>query len=98
MTERRPTAEETRRIGRRSLLTSRAFILSSLIAVIVVTVAIPAQQLIEQRGRLDTLQTQIAANEQLVAQLQAEVDRWSDPAQSGIDVVCCMEVLCSVNT
>lgn len=80
MTQRRPTADATQRVGRRSLLTQRAFILSTLTAVIVVTVAIPAQQLVEQRGRLDALRAQISANQQLIKQLQAEVDRWSDPA------------------
>lgn len=80
MTERRPPAGSTQRVGRRSLLTGRAFTLFALVAVIIVTVAIPAQQLIEQRSRLDALRLQIAANEKLIAQLQAEVDRWSDPA------------------
>lgn len=51
-----------------------------LLAVGVLTLAMPVQQLINQQARIDILTAQLAVNKQNIAELQKLVDRWSDPA------------------
>lgn len=81
MTNQRPAAEpDSQPAGRRSLNGGRLFGLGALLFVVAISVAIPAQQLIEQQARLADLKAQLAQNQQRIAQLQAEVDRWGDPA------------------
>ena len=81
MTERRPDPSPLRQgTGRRTLVTARVLWLFLLVSAVLIAVAIPTRQLIEQQARLADLRSQLAANSQRMAELQAEVDRWADPA------------------
>jgi len=65
--------------GGRSLLTSRALILLTILGLTVIASAIPAKQYLEQRDRIHLLMAQKQANEETIAKLQSEVARWQDP-------------------
>ena len=80
--ERRPTSNASLAslLGPRSLLSPRAVVLALTGLVIIGTAAIPMKQYLEQRDRLAILQAQVDENEATVTRLQAEVDRWNDPA------------------
>lgn len=81
MTERRPEPTPAGAgTGRRTLVSGRVFWLFLLIATVLISIAIPMRQLVDQQARLSELRGQIAANEERIAELQAEVDRWGDPA------------------
>lgn len=81
MTQRRPAPEPTGAgAGRRTLVSGRVFWLFLLIVTVLISVAIPTRQLVDQQARLAELRSQIAANEAMITKLQAEVDRWGDPA------------------
>ena len=81
MTERRPDPSPTGAgTGRRTLVSGRVFWLFLLVATVLISIAIPMRQLVDQQARLAELRSQIAANEARIAELQAEVDRWGDPA------------------
>ena len=81
MTNRRPTdAEDNQPVGRRRLLGGRAAAFAVASVVLVGMISIPAKQLLDQHYRLSALQGRIDQNNALIAKLQGEVDRWSDPA------------------
>jgi cell division protein FtsB len=65
---------------RRSLLTSRAAILALIGFAVVATLAIPIKQLMDQRDRINDLQSQQNANLAMIERLETEVIRWQDPA------------------
>ena len=46
----------------------------------IITVAIPAQQLLDQHNRLNALEADLAASQKLYDSLQSQVARWQDPA------------------
>jgi cell division protein FtsB len=64
----------------RTSLTSRAAVLALVLAALVTTLAFPVRQFIQQRAQLAALQHQVDARRQALASLQAEHDRWQDPA------------------
>jgi cell division protein FtsB len=65
-------------------LTGRAGILALALCAVVVTIAYPLQQYLAQRSQISALNAQNAATAQQVAQLQAELAKWSDPAYVAI--------------
>jgi cell division protein FtsB len=65
---------------RRSLLTSSAAILALIGFAVVATLAIPIKQLMDQRDRINDLQSQQNANLAMIERLETEVIRWQDPA------------------
>ena len=67
-------------LGRRTFFNSRAFLLFLLLSGIMLTLARPVADYFNQQQRITSLEQQIAANKDLIAELQAQVDRWSDPA------------------
>lgn len=73
-------AERLLRFVRRFVGTSRGLILGGVLIALVAVVATPMRQYLDQRQRLEMLQSQIAANEVEIQRLEAEVDRWQDPA------------------
>ena len=64
----------------RANLTARAAILAVAIASVVLAVALPFKVWISQRGQIHALQAQTHQQEQHVAQLRADQQRWGDPA------------------
>ncbi len=80
MTSRRPAASENGAVGRRVYLSARGVLLIILILVFVVTTAIPLKNYLDQRGRINELQSSQDANEARIKELQNQVERWKDPA------------------
>jgi cell division protein FtsB len=66
--------------GARASLTSRAAVLALVLAALVMTLAFPVRQFVQQRAQLAQLQAQVAAQQASVTSLQAQRDRWQDPA------------------
>lgn len=64
----------------RANLTARAAILAVAIATVVLAIALPFKVWISQRGQIHALQAQTRQQEQHVAQLRTDQQRWSDPA------------------
>jgi cell division protein FtsB len=77
-----PTEPEhaRRRSERRTQLTGRAAVLVLVIVALSLSLAYPIRQYFGQRAEMDQMREQVRRQEQRVAQLQAERDRWSDPA------------------
>lgn len=68
----------------RSRLTGRAGILALALCAIMVTVAYPLRQYLAQRSQVAGLRQQNQVTQQQVASLQAELNKWSDPAYVAI--------------
>jgi len=66
--------------GARASLTSRAAILALVLAALVMSLAFPVRQFVQQRAQLAELEAQVAAQRASVATLQAQRNRWQDPA------------------
>ncbi|PTW90634.1 cell division protein FtsB [Microbacteriaceae bacterium MWH-Ta3] len=65
----------------RSLENSFFWIIVAVIAILaVVSLFEPVQIWFEQRARLAALQEQVEENTAAVAEIQSDIDRWSDPA------------------
>jgi len=64
----------------RASLTSRAAVLALVLAALVMTLAFPVRQFVQQRAQLAALQAQVDAQQASVTALQAQRDRWQDPA------------------
>lgn len=65
----------------RSLENSFSWIIAAVIAILaVVSLFEPVQIWFDQRARLAALQEQVEENTAAVAQIQGDIDRWSDPA------------------
>lgn len=77
---RRPAANFRVPAGQRLVATSKTMLLVLVSVGAFITVAIPFQQWFEQRSRLAELQSQLDGFEAEIAQKQAEVSRWADPA------------------
>lgn len=73
-------ARTRRRTGRRTQLTGRAAVLALVIVALSLSLAYPIRQYFGQRAEMAHIREQVRQQEQRVAQLQAERDRWSDPA------------------
>ncbi|MFM8434615.1 MAG: DUF1501 domain-containing protein, partial [Planctomycetia bacterium] len=65
--------------GRR-FLTFRAMTLVVIVLLITFVLAVPIRQLIEQQSRINTLRAQEEANQILIRELSADIERWQDPA------------------
>lgn len=65
-------------------LTGRAGILALALCAVMVTIAYPLQQYLAQRSQIAALNARNAATARQVAQLQAELAKWSDPAYVAI--------------
>ena len=65
---------------RRTTLTARAAVLAVAFASVSLAVALPFKIWLAQRGQIADLQAQTKAQEQHVAALQAQQQRWNDPA------------------
>jgi cell division protein FtsB len=66
--------------ARRSSLTARAAILAVAVASVALALALPFKVWVAQRGQIATLQSQTREQEQRVAALKREQQRWQDPA------------------
>ena len=66
--------------GVRASLTSRAAVLALVLAALVMTLAFPVRQFVQQRGQMAALQAQVDRSRRLCASLGAQRDRWQDPA------------------
>lgn len=74
-------AERPERVaGARTSLTGRAAVLALVVCALALALAYPLRAYLEQRGRIAELRERTAAQEQRVAELRAEQDRWQDPA------------------
>jgi cell division protein FtsB len=65
---------------RRTTLTARAAVLAVAVASVALAVALPFKIWLAQRGQIDDLRAQTRAQEHHVAELEAQQQRWSDPA------------------
>ena len=65
---------------RRSTLTARAAILAVAVASVALALALPFKVWVAQRGQISSLQAQTREQEQRVAALKQEQQRWQDPA------------------
>ena len=65
---------------RRSTLTARAAILAVAVASVALALALPFKVWVAQRGQIASLQAQTHDQEQRVAALQRQQQRWQDPA------------------
>lgn len=61
-------------------LTSRALILIAVFALLVLALSVPVRGWLSQRAEVTALRADIAASSERIAELQTELDRWSDPA------------------
>src|SRR4051812_27343050 len=77
---RRPAQQEQAARARRTGLTSRAAVLAIAVCAVVLTLAVPFQQYIAQRGQLSALGAQERAERTRVAALEQAQARWTDPA------------------
>jgi hypothetical protein len=85
--DRRSSAPQPRRAAPRAAvpasstaLTGRAAILALALAFVIVAVALPFKVWLSQRGDLESLKGQIASAQERVAQLNAQDQKWNDPA------------------
>jgi len=65
---------------RRTTLTARAAVLAVAVASVVLAVALPFKIWLAQRGQISDLEAQTRAQQRHVAALEAQQQRWSDPA------------------
>lgn len=61
-------------------LTGRALILVVALALLLLALSVPVRNWLAQRAEVAALRADIAASTERIAELQTEVDRWSDPA------------------
>lgn len=61
-------------------MTARAAILAVALASVALALALPFKVWVGQRGQIHSLQAQTHAQEQRLAQLKAQEQRWNDPA------------------
>jgi cell division protein FtsB len=83
--DRRSSAPQPRRTAsaapaRRTALTGRAAILALTFAFLIVAIALPFKIWLSQRGDITSLNAQIRQAQQRVAQLNAQDQKWNDPA------------------
>jgi cell division protein FtsB len=85
--DRRSSAPQPRRTqpravapARSTALTGRAAILALALAFVIVAIALPFKIWLSQRGDLASLNTEIERAQSRVAQLNAQDQRWNDPA------------------
>ena len=78
MKNERPVAAPRSAAGRS--LSWRGPVLTALLLVVALMLLPAFKNLFDQHSRIVSLEDQIKANQQLVAKLQGEVDRWTDPA------------------
>lgn len=64
----------------RPALTGRAAILILVLAALVVTLAIPLRAWLAQRSEIAALESDVAGARERVAELQAQLEDWEDPA------------------
>jgi cell division protein FtsB len=64
----------------RGSLTSRAAVLALVLAALVMTLAFPVREFVQQRAQLASLQALVDRQQASVTSLQAQRDRWQDPA------------------
>lgn len=60
--------------------TSRALILITVFALLVLALSVPVRAWLSQRAEVAALRADIAASSEQIAELQTELGRWSDPA------------------
>jgi cell division protein FtsB len=72
-----PAGEEPKR---RASLTGRAAVLALVVCALALTLAYPLRQLIAQRQEISDLRSQTTEQQQRVRDLQAQKNRWNDPA------------------
>jgi cell division protein FtsB len=75
-----PELRARRRAARRTALTGRAAILAVALAVLGLSVAYPLRQYLVQRAEINRLSRQVHEQQRRVVELQAERERWDDPA------------------
>jgi len=80
MTSRRPESSTTAETGRRTFLSGRTLLIIGLFLVLIVTTAIPFKSYLDQRSRINDLQSMQDANAARISELQNQVERWKDPA------------------
>lgn len=61
-------------------LTSRALILIIVLALLVLALSVPIRNWLSQRAEVAALRADITASSERIAELEAELARWSDPA------------------
>jgi cell division protein FtsB len=64
---------------RKVSLTGRAAILAVVLVVLVVSFALPLRSWFAQRGELEALRDAIASDQQSIAELERQLERWEDP-------------------
>ena len=75
-----PELRARRRAARRTALTGRAAILAVALAVLGLSIAYPLRQYLVQRAEINRLSHQVHEQQRRVVELQAERQRWDDPA------------------
>lgn len=75
-----PAASPSKLSGTGSSLTGRALILVVALAFLLLALSVPVRNWLAQRAEVAALRADIAASTERIAELEAEVDRWSDPA------------------
>lgn len=80
MTKRLPANPENGGAGSRTTLNGRAILLVLLFLVLIFSTAIPLKNYLDQRSRINDLQSQQDANQSKIKELQNQVERWKDPA------------------
>lgn len=80
MTSRRPDSPSNGETGRRTYLDGRIVLLIVMVLFLIVTTAIPLKNYLDQRSRINDLQSSQDANAQRIKELQNQVERWQDPA------------------
>jgi len=60
-------------------LTGRAAVLALVLVVLVISFALPLRSWFSQRGELDGLRDDIAADRQSISELERQLERWDDP-------------------
>jgi cell division protein FtsB len=75
-----PELRAKRRTARRTALTGRAAILAVVLAVLGLSVAYPLRQYLVQRAEINRLSRQVHEQERRVVELEADRQRWDDPA------------------
>lgn len=80
MTNRLPGNPQTGGTGSRVTLNGRAIILVILCIVLIFSTAIPLKNYLDQRARINDLQSAQDSNKARIKELQNQVERWKDPA------------------
>jgi len=75
-----PELRARKRAARRTAFTGRAAILAVVLAVLGMSVAYPLRQYLVQRAEINRLSRQVHEQQQRVVELQAQRQRWDDPA------------------